>query len=74
LTFNPIQAYRLFLKNPENGRNITLSNLKQAFDFLKIKLSKSDCLLLMKRFDSNRDGQLTYTDICDIFKPKDKYL
>ena len=27
--------------------------------------------LIMKRFDADRDGVLTYTDICDVFRPRD---
>ena len=28
----------------------------------------------MKRFDTNRDRNLSYTDICDIFRPKNLEL
>lgn len=28
----------------------------------------------MARFDSNRDGVLTYTDICDVFRPRNPEL
>ena len=30
--------------------------------------------LIMKRFDRDRDGVLTYTDICDVFRPRDMDL
>lgn len=29
---------------------------------------------MIKRYDNDRDGLLTYTDICDIYKPRDPYL
>jgi hypothetical protein len=28
----------------------------------------------MTRIDSNRDGVLTYTDICDVFRPRNQAL
>ena len=28
-------------------------------------------MLLIKRYDHNRDGILNFTEVCDIFKPKD---
>ena len=30
--FNPISAFRLFVSNPEKGRNITIRNLRTAFE------------------------------------------
>lgn len=35
---------------------------------IKIKMNEAE--LLMRRFDSNQDGYLTYTDICDVFRPR----
>lgn len=29
---------------------------------------------MMNRIDANKDGQLTYTDICDVFRPKNPRL
>jgi Ca2+-binding EF-hand superfamily protein len=31
-------------------------------------------MLMLKRYDHDRDGELTYTDIVDIYKPRDKAL
>lgn len=51
-------------------RNITVYNVIDAFRSFGIMLNLIEAELMMKRFDSNRDGHLTYTDICDVFRPK----
>lgn len=30
--------------------------------------------MLIKRLDHDRDGLLTYTEVCDIFKPKERLI
>ena len=37
-------------------------------------LNQEEMHLVMTRFDSNKDGVLTYTDICDVFRPKNPAL
>lgn len=62
--FNPVQAFRIFVPNSEKvHRNITIYNTIEAFKMFGVKLSMTQAELLMKRFDSNRDGHLTYTDV-----------
>jgi Ca2+-binding EF-hand superfamily protein len=39
-----------------------------------VPLSQEEEHLLMNRFDSDRDGILTYTDICDVFRPRNMAL
>ena len=40
----------------------------------QIPLSKEESTLIMNRIDSNKDGVLTYTDISDVFRPKNNRL
>lgn len=69
--FNPVQAFRIFVPNTDKiHRNITIYNVIEAFKSMNITLNMVEAELMMKRFDSNRDGHLTYTDICDVFRPK----
>lgn len=42
LEFNPVQAYKLFMSKSDNGRNITVKNLKQSFKILNVKLADSE--------------------------------
>ena len=39
-----------------------------------IPITIDEIRLLIKRLDNDRDGLLTYTEICDIFKPKDRLI
>lgn len=39
-----------------------------------IKLEPHQAKDILSRFDSNFDGELTYSDVCDIFKPLSKPL
>jgi EF-hand domain pair len=72
--FGPVQAFRIFVQKPDKGRNITIHNLNDAWELLNVPLSEEESQLLMNRFDSNRDGVLTYTDICDVFRPRNPAL
>lgn len=72
--FGPVQAFRIFVQKPDKGRNITINNMRDAFDLLNVPLTNEETHLIMNRFDSNRDGVLTYTDICDVFRPKNPAL
>jgi hypothetical protein len=72
--FGPVQAFRIFVQKPDKGRNITQNNLKDAFDLLGVALNNEESDLIMARIDANRDGILTYTDICDVFRPRNPSL
>jgi len=74
LKFNPVQAYKLFIAAPEKGRNLSIQNIFYAYHNLKLTLTETEAMLMVKRFDSNRDGQLTFTDVCDMIIPKDERL
>lgn len=39
-----------------------------------IQLNDKEAQLILKRIDSNRDGYLTYTDIIDVFRPRNSKL
>ena len=51
-----------------------IKNVKAAFQRLAIPISKKQIRLLIKRLDHDRDGLLTYTEVCDIFMPKAKLI
>jgi Ca2+-binding EF-hand superfamily protein len=72
--FGPVQAFRIFVQKPDKGRNITINNLRDAYELLGVPLSSEEAHLVMMRIDANRDGVLTYTDICDVFRPKNLAL
>lgn len=48
--------------------------MRDAFKKFGVHLGQVELDLMMKRFDSNNDGYLTYTDICGIFKPRNQKL
>lgn len=60
--------------NIKVANTINVYNVIQAFKQFGISLSLIEANLMMKRFDPNRDGQLTYTDICDVFRPRNVQL
>eukprot|EP00347_Sterkiella_histriomuscorum_P004011 403362091 len=73
--FNSVQAFRVFVPSTHRvHRNINVQNVIDAFQNFGIQLNMTEAELMMKRFDSNRDGHLTYTDICDVFRPKNIQL
>ena len=45
-----------------------------GYQKLGIPISFYDAKLIIKRLDHDRDGLLTYTEVCDIFVPKDKIV
>ena len=51
-----------------------MNNLKDAYDLLNVSLSNEEAELIMARIDANRDGVLSYTDICDVFRPRNPAL
>ena len=46
-----------------------MHNIKRAFKHVGIDLDPPIASSILKRFDSNFDGELTYSDVQDIFKP-----
>ena len=50
------------------------ANVKKAFRQVGIVLEPHQAKDILSRFDSNFDGELTYSDVCDIFKPISKPL
>ena len=68
--FNGIVGFRLFKPPSDRTKNLTIDNIKAAFTSLGINLSQDNAMLLLKRYDNDRDGELTYTDIVDMYKPR----
>lgn len=46
----------------------------EGFELLGVPLTDKEAEMVLKRFDSNRDSHLSYTDISDIFRPRNKAL
>jgi hypothetical protein len=42
-----------------------------AYKSLGVPIRYDDAKLIVKRLDHDRDGLLSYTEVCDIFMPKD---
>jgi len=72
--FNTVVGFRLFRPSYDRTKNLTDVNIKHAFSSLGVNLSDANAKLILKRYDSDRDGEVTFSDICDIFKPKDPAL
>lgn len=72
--FNAVIGFRLFKPSSDRTKKLGLENLRAAFGSLGVSLTGNQAKLLLKRYDNDRDGLLTYTDICDIFKPRDPNL
>ena len=53
---------------------IPLANIRMAYKSLGFPISYNDAKLIVKRLDHDRDGLLSYTEVCDIFMPKDKII
>jgi hypothetical protein len=67
--FNNNVAIRLFDPAVNEGDNFCFNNVKRAFKALNIEIDTSLANLIVKRFDSNFDNELTFSDVTDIFKP-----
>jgi len=67
-------GFRLFRPSYDRTKNLTEENIKHAFGQLGVPLTSANAKLILKRYDSDRDGEVTFSDICDIFKPRDPAL
>ena len=45
-----------------------------AYSSLGVSLSIENAKLIIKRYDNDRDGFLSYNDVCEIFRPKDEAI
>ena len=64
----------MFKPSLDRTQNLNEANIREGFKALGISLSQSDAKLIIKRYDNDRDGLLSFTDICGIFKPRDPLL
>lgn len=67
--FNNNVAVRLFDPSVNDGDNFCFNNVKRACKALNVDIDASMANLIVKRFDSNFDNEMTYSDVTDIFKP-----
>lgn len=68
--FNNNVVVQLFDPSDHDGGNFYLNNVKRAFKTVGIEIDAATASLVVKRYDSNSDGELTYSDVLDIFNPK----
>jgi Ca2+-binding EF-hand superfamily protein len=47
-----------------------MNNVKRGFKQAGIDIDAATATLILKRYDGNNDGELTYSDLLDMFKPK----
>ncbi len=64
--FTTRMAFKYFF-GCENS--VTVDSLTRALLNIGVVASETDIRLVVERFDTNSDGQLTYTDVCDFFTP-----
>ena len=64
--FTTRMAYK-YLFGCENS--VRVDSLSRALQNIGVSASETDIRLMLERFDTNSDGQLTYTDVCDFFTP-----
>ena len=68
--FNNKVALKLFNPPKEESENMYQANVKKAFRQVGIVLEPHQAKDILSRFDSNYDGEITYSDVCDIFKER----
>ena len=68
--FNNNVVIKLFEPSVNDGGNLYLNNVKRAFKTAGIELDASLAMLVVQRYDSNNDSEMTYSDILEIFKPQ----
>jgi Ca2+-binding EF-hand superfamily protein len=60
---------KLFEPCVNDGGNLYLNNVKRAFKSAGVELDASTANLIVQRYDSNNDSEMTHSDILEIFKP-----
>ena len=66
--FNNKEAMKLFEPPEDLEENLHFFNIKKAFRKVNLAIETSQAKQIVKRFDSNFDEELSYSDIHDIFK------
>lgn len=61
--FNNNLVIKLFEPSAQDGVNLYVHNIKRAFKHVGIDLDPTIASSILKRFDSNFDGELTYSDV-----------
>lgn len=50
-------------------QSISVDHLSRALKNIGVFASETDIHSVIERFDTNFDGQLTFSDVCDFFTP-----
>ena len=67
--FDNKKALKLFSPPDDPEENLHAFNIKKAFKRVNIALDTNMAKMLLKRFDSNYDEELSHSDAVDFFKP-----
>lgn len=67
--FNTHATLRLFDADLSKPVMLNLYNLTAAFNKVGLDPKKSLLSMILRRFDSNFDGELSYSDVADMFTP-----
>ena len=67
-------AFRLFKPPKDRRLNLGLENVMAFFRAVKLNLSRDAAKLIILRYDDDRDGLLTFTNVRNIFKPRETHL
>ena len=66
--FNNRQALKLFDPPQDLSENLHFFNIKKAFKKVNLGIETYQAKQIVKRYDSNFDEELSFSDIHDIFK------
>ena len=64
-------GFKLFDPPAEYGAKLSVENMMHAFNSLGISITYDNAKMMIKRYDNDRDGFLSYNDVCEIYRPKD---
>ena len=66
--FNFKEALKLFEPPEDMNENLHFFNVKKAFKKVNLGIETNQAKQIVRRFDSNFDDELSFSDIHDIFK------
>ena len=69
--FNLSDAFRML--DIEGKGWVTSSEIRSGLEQLGLFADRQDVFLFVRRYDSDNDGRVRYSDFCDAFSPKDVY-
>ena len=74
IDFNEIIAFRLFNPPRDRMQNLGAENVISAYRNCGLSIDEERARLIIKRYDDDRDGLLSFNNVRDIFSPRDSNL